>query len=112
MDQIPASFYSSLPIVLMAIACAMGVFAVAKLVLKTRPKDNEEWRDPPPIIYKLFKPIVRLFSGEVRKLLSDANYAKTQTRLSAGGMNYAILPEEFVTLRFVCAVFCGSHWLP
>jgi tight adherence protein C len=107
MDQIPASFYSSLPIVLMAIACAMGVFAVAKLVLKTRPKDNEEWRDPPPIIYKLFKPIVRLFSGEVRKLLSDANYAKTQTRLSAGGMNYAILPEEFVTLRFVCAVFCG-----
>lgn len=107
MGQLPSSLYSYIPVVLTALACGLGIFALAKLVIKTRPKENEEWRDPPPIIFKLFKPIVRLFSGEVRRLLSDVRYSRTQTKLSAAGMNYAILPEEFVTLRFVCAVFCG-----
>lgn len=107
MNLLLPSLYSYIPVVLVALACALGIFALAKLVIKTRPKENEEWRDPPPIIFKLFKPIVRLFSGEVRRLLPDVRYSRTQTKLSAAGMNYAILPEEFVTLRFVCAIFCG-----
>ncbi|MEZ5504789.1 MAG: hypothetical protein R3F38_01900 [Gammaproteobacteria bacterium] len=95
-----------IPIVLMTVSLAVGAYALLNLVLRTRPKDSEEWRDPPPLIYKLFKPIVRLFSSDVRKLMSDAGYTKLQSRLSAAGMNYAIMAEEFVTLRFVCAIFC------
>lgn len=94
------------PVMLMAVSFAVGVYALLRLVIRTRPKEAEEWRDPPPLIYKLFKPIVRLFSGDVRKYISDAGYARLQSRLSAGGMNYAIMAEEFVTLRFVCAIFC------
>lgn len=95
-----------IPIVLMTMSLAVGAYALLNLVLRTRPKDSEEWRDPLPLIYKLFKPIVRLFSSDVRKLMSDAGYTRLQSRLSAAGMNYAIMAEEFVTLRFVCAIFC------
>lgn len=101
---LPANFF--LPIVLMAVSFAVGAYALLRLIIRTRPKEAEEWRDPPPLIYKLFKPVVRLFSADVRKLMSDASYAKLQSRLSAAGMNYAIMAEEFVTLRFVCAIFC------
>lgn len=95
---------SYLPVILMALGASLGVFSLARLFIRTRPKESEEWRDPPPVIYRLFKPIVRLFSGEVRNLISDLNYARTQTRLSAGGMNYAIMAEEFQTLKIVCFV--------
>ena len=81
------------PVMLMAVSFAVGVYALLRLVIRTRPKEAEEWRDPPPLIYKLFKPIVRLFSGDVRKYISDAGYARLQSRLSAGGMNYAIMAE-------------------
>jgi tight adherence protein C len=101
---LPANFF--LPIVLMAVSFAVGAYALLRLIIRTRPKEAEEWRDPPPLIYKLFKPVVRLFSADVRKFMSDASYAKLQSRLSAAGMNYAIMAEEFVTLRFVCAIFC------
>lgn len=101
---LPANYF--LPVVLMTVSFAMGAYALLRLIIRTRPKESEEWRDPPPLIYKLFKPVVRLFSADVRKLMSDASHARLQSRLSAAGMNYAIMAEEFVTLRFVCAIFC------
>lgn len=106
MDAVIAFFQANLPVLLMAAGAALGVFSFLRLFLRTRPKESEEWRDPPPVIFKLFKPVIRLFSGEVRNLMSDSVYAKTQTRLSAGGMNYAIMGEEFLTLKIVCAIFC------
>lgn len=98
--------YPFLPPMLVAAGCAAGVFGLLKLILRTRPKESEDWRDPPPLIYKIFKPVVRLFAGDVRRFISDVSYARMQQRLSAGGMNYAIMPEEFVTLRIVFALFC------
>lgn len=106
MDAVSASVQSFLPVLLMTIGFALGAYSLLKLVLRTRPKESEEWRDPPPIIYKLFKPIVRLFAGDMRKVMSENKYARIQTRLSAGGMNYAIMAEEFQTLKLVCAIFC------
>lgn len=93
---------SSLPALLMTIGVSIGVFALLRLIVRTRPKESEEWRDPPPLIYKLFKPVIRLFSAEMRNVMSDANYSRTQNRLSAGGVNYAVMAEEFVTLKILC----------
>lgn len=95
-----------LPSLLMALGVALGVFALLNLIIRTRPKESEEWRDPPPLIYKLFKPIVRLFAGDMRRVMSDTGYTKLQSNLSAAGMSYAIMPEEFSTLRIVFALFC------
>jgi tight adherence protein C len=88
-----------------SIALGVAVFAILKLAMRTRSKEPEDWRDPPPLIYKLFKPIVRLFSSDVKTIMSEKLYERTQIRLSSGGMNYAIMPEELVTLKIVCMVF-------
>ena len=105
MDAVISTLQSNLPVLLMAIATALGVFSLVGLFFRTRPQESEEWRDPPPLIFLLFKPVVRLFSSEIKNLMSDAAYARTQTRLSAAGMNYAIMAEEYLTLKFVCLLF-------
>ncbi|RLT97961.1 type II secretion system F family protein [Ketobacter sp.] len=94
-----------IPILLMSLSVGLAAFALVNLFLRTRVKSKEDWRDPPPLIYKLFKPIVRLFSSDMRGAMSDRLYNRINTRLSTGGMNYAILAEEFFTLKFVCLVF-------
>lgn len=107
MTSLMSMLQSNLPAFLMAIGTALSVFSLASLFFRTRPKESEEWRDPPPLIFKLFKPIVRLFSGDVRNTMSDQFYSRTQSRLSAGGVNYAIMAEEFQTLKFICLLFGG-----
>lgn len=99
-------FQSFLPVIMITAAAALGGVAIAQLVFRSSKKDDDEWRDPPPIIYKIFKPIVRLFASDVRGMLSEAKYTKIQVKLSAAGVNYAILPEEFVTLKVVFGLVC------
>ena len=93
-----------LPIFLMSSAMGLGAYALINLVLRTRAKAKEDWRDPPPLIYKLFQPIVRLVASDMRSIMPDSLYRRINTRLSTGGMNYAILAEEFFTLKFVCLI--------
>lgn len=92
------------PAFIIASAFGVGAYALITLVVNTRAKSEEDWRDPPPLIFKLFKPIVRLFSGEVRAAMSDAMLKRINVRLSTGGMNYAIMGEEFFTLKLVCLI--------
>lgn len=95
-----------LPAVLIAFAISVGGYSLFSIVVTNRPqqKKMEEWRDVPPLLFRLFKPVVLLFSNEVRNLMKDELYTKSQKRLSAAGMNYAIMPEEFLTLKLVCFV--------
>lgn len=94
---------------LVSLACILGVLALVRII--TRPKrlvdENDEWRDPPPMLYLIFKPLVRMLAPEVHKFLSEDLTKRLSMRLSAAGMNYALLPEEFITLRYVCLVVGG-----
>lgn len=100
------SIQSILPVMLLSVAAVLGSMAVVQLSIRSRKKGDDEWRDPPPIIYRIFKPLVRLFAADVKGTLSEAKYTKVQVKLSAAGMNYAILPEEFVTLKIVFGLVC------
>lgn len=99
-------FTLHVPGLIVGAGIAVATFSVLKAA--TKPKSrldiDDEWRDPPPLIYKLFKPIVRMFSSDVSGFIGDRQKQTLTQRLSAGGMNYAILPEEFVTLKWVCLV--------
>jgi tight adherence protein C len=85
------------------------VFTRKRSVIET----NDDWRDAPPVLYRLFKPLLKIFAPEVRKFLSDDTYNKLSQRLSAAGMSYAILPQEFVTMRYVMLVLglSGGYFL-
>ena len=93
-----------LPGLFVAIAVSLGTYALIKLVVRTRPSEPEDWRDPPPFIFKLLKPLISLFALDVRSLMKDSYYKRVSSRLSAAGMNYAIMPHEFVTLKIICTV--------
>lgn len=94
------------PGLFVALTVSLGTFALVKLVVRTRPVESEDWRDPPPFLFKLFKPLIRLFSVDIRSIMKDGYYKKIGNRLSAAGMNYAIMPHEFVTLKVVTTVVC------
>lgn len=95
--------------VLVGVAVAFGVYAFTQLIRrpKTLIEKNDDWRDPPPLLFALFKPVVRLLAPEIKKFMSDASVKRIGNRLSAAGMNYAILPEELVTLKYVCLITGG-----
>lgn len=98
---------SYLPSIIVSLASFLGALSLFLLIRKRRsmPTDEEEWRDPPPLIYMLFKPVVRLITPEAGKYISDKKKHVLGNRLSAAGFSYAILPEEFVVLKYVCFVF-------
>ncbi|OUS31242.1 hypothetical protein A9Q99_04390 [Gammaproteobacteria bacterium 45_16_T64] len=101
-------FLGYLPAIFAGLAIAVGTFALSKLVVRTRPEvDSMEWRDPPPVLFKIFKPLVRLFATDVRSLMRDEYYKSLHQKLSAAGQNYAILPHEFTTLKLICMVVGG-----
>lgn len=98
-----------LPNILIALAAFLFAFGVLLLIKKRKelPDQEEVWRDPPPLIYRLFKPIVRLLTPELGKYISESKKSSLANRLSAAGYSYAILPEEFVILKFVTCAFGG-----
>ena len=95
-----------LPPLMLGLGVGIGAYALLKLVVTNRPraKQLEEWRDTPPVLFTVFKPIILLFSNDVRLIMSDGYYQGLRKRLSAAGLSYAIMPEEFVTLKLVCLI--------
>ena len=92
------------PPLLLGLGIGLGAYALFKLIIANRPRSKqlEEWRDTPPFLFTLFKPIILLFSNDVRSIMGDTYYLGLRKRLSAAGLSYAIMPEEFVTLKLVC----------
>lgn len=99
-----------LPTILITVAAAIGFLSLVSLIAANRPrmKELEEWRDTPPLIFKLFKPFVLLLSNDVKRLMGDVSYSRLLKKLSAAGVNYAIMPEEFLTLKIVCFIISST----
>lgn len=104
---------SSIATIVISVGAALAFFyfgqVIIRLIKEARTgKDDDSWRDPPPMIYKMFKPLIKIIAPDIKSIINSSQYETTERRLSAAGMNYAILPEEFVALRFICLlVGCG-----
>jgi tight adherence protein C len=93
-------YFLPLLLVLLSFSCFAGFVGV---VIKTNSVDleNESWRDPAPFLFWIIRPLVRIYGPSVRRLVSDTYLRRLRNRLSSGGIEYAILPEEFITLKLV-----------
>lgn len=104
-----------LPAIIVALASFLVVFAVAQMIVgrKRALVPEDEWRDPPPLLFKMFKPIIRLLAPEVKKYIGEERERKVTNRLAEAGLTYSILAEEFVLLKFLCCILggCISVWL-
>ncbi|PCJ29974.1 MAG: hypothetical protein COA99_18910 [Moraxellaceae bacterium] len=102
-----AGLAAHLPALTAGLAVAIGTFSLAKLIIRTKPPaDSMQWRDTPPLIFKIFRPLLRLFATDLRSLMTDRYYTSLHKKLSAAGQSYAILPHEFFTLKFICMLVC------
>ncbi|PCJ15536.1 MAG: type II secretion system protein [Gammaproteobacteria bacterium] len=81
------------------IACA-GSF-IALLFINSRAIEDEEWRDTPPFIFRIFRPLTRLFAHYVKPKIPETYYQKLSNKMSTAGLSYTLVPEELVTLRFI-----------
>lgn len=64
----------------------------------------EDWRDKPPVLFKLTRPFVNLFVERIAKSISPETSALIKAKLDAAGVTYAISPEEFIATRRVSVV--------
>ncbi len=63
--------------------------------------NDESWRDKSPLIFRLVRPIVNLFTEKVTATISQNKLSILKDRLSSAGMTYAIKPEEFIVTKWV-----------
>ncbi len=89
---------------LIAASLGCAVAFIALLIINRSRLESEEWRDPQPIIFRIFKPLVQLFSHHIRMRMGQTYFEKIHQKIGTAGMTYTFLPEELVTLRFI---FCA-----
>ena len=82
-----------------AIACLVTFLVV--LIINARNIEDEEWRDSPPLLFRIFRPVVRLFAHYVKPQIPQNYYQNLVKKMGRAGLTYALVPEEHVTLRFV-----------
>lgn len=93
--------FASSVFIVVAAGC---MFALLVLLINNRRKsDEEEWRDPQPVLFRIFKPLVQLFAHYVKSFMGEGYTEKISKKISTAGMTYTFLPEELITLRFIFA---------
>ena len=85
----------------LSIACA--VLFLSLLIINRRNTEDDQWRDPQPVIFRIFKPLVQLFSHHVRMRMGQPFFERTHKKISHSGMTYSLLPEEMITLKIIFA---------
>jgi len=63
--------------------------------------EDESWRDKPPVMFKMVRPIVNLFTKRVTESIDQHKLAILKDRLGSAGMSYTIRPEEFIVTKRV-----------
>jgi tight adherence protein C len=89
------------PSLLMALSLGFLIFGIGMLRIQRPDAGNDDWRDRPPILFRLSRPIVNLFSHRVASSLKPYQLEVTQDKLNSAGMGYTIRPEEYVVTRRV-----------
>ncbi len=94
----PSLMYS---IILISASTASGAAFIILLIYNRRRVDEDQWRDPQPVIFRMFNPLVQLFAHYIRIRMGQAYFEKIHKKIRHAGMTYSLLPEELVTLRFI-----------
>lgn len=100
-----------LPVALVAVSIGIVFYLVSRFFVvasATKQIKVEDWRDKPPLIYRVFQPFIRLFAPDLKRFLSEKSVISAQNKINAAGLSYAILPEEFIFLRYTCFAVGGT----
>ena len=105
-------------LVVMAVALAIGLSAALAGWLLGRtvaavPREDREFKDPPPLGFRLAWWPIHWSAHFLDPLLSDKAHAKEQARLRKAGLDYMLSPSQFAASRLVAALALAAFawWL-
>lgn len=86
----------------LALAAASVILLLGLPFVLSEPAEPDSgiWRDPAPPVFGLLLPVTRLYTG-LQGNLSGARRDPVERRLNAAGVGYAIMPDEFLVLRWL-----------
>lgn len=93
--------------VLLALGIGLAVillFAAVATLWRALPPDQRENLDPPPAPVRLLWPLVRFFGHFLGARLSADRLQAIQRKLQGAGIDYMLLPEQFVGLQATSAL--------
>ena len=104
---------SSFALISLAIALAIGVSCAAIAWLLSRalagvPAENREYKDPPPIGFRLAWWPIQWTAHYLRRLMSSKVDAALQTRLRRAGLDYSVAPAQFYAARLLLALLVAT----
>jgi tight adherence protein C len=96
-------------LVILGVALAGGISAalVAWLVsqrLAAVPREDREYKDPPPLGFRLAWMPIHWLSYFMQPLLSDKKHGAVMVQLRKAGLDYTVSPAQYIAARLVCAV--------
>ncbi|MBC7501052.1 MAG: type II secretion system F family protein [Herminiimonas sp.] len=102
---------------LIAAAVGLSVALVAWLLTRSAselPQEDREYKDPPPIGFRLvWWPVQWLSHHAAPLLLSRRSHASLSVRLRKAGLDYSLTPAQFMATRMVGAIIMATAawWL-
>lgn len=94
-------------IVGVAVAAGLAVALVAWLVsqaLAEVPPEDREYKDPPPLGFRLAWMPIHWISFFINPLLGDKRQLSMKSRLRQAGLDYTVNPAQFIAARILCAL--------
>lgn len=93
---------------LSGIGLGIFVFAwMAQRITRDVEADERDYMDPLPAPLAMVWPLVLLVANSLVQLFSNRYLDQLDERLQKNGLSYILNAEQFVALRFVCALIAG-----
>lgn len=107
--------HSTAVIVLFAFAIGVSAALVAWLISRQVaevPHENREYKDSPPLGFRLMWLPIHWISHFVAPLLSAKKNSALLARLRKAGLDYTITPSQFIAARILCAILMAMtcYW--
>jgi tight adherence protein C len=107
---------TTLIIVLFAFAIGLAVALVVWLISKAIsevPEEDRQYKDPPPTGFRIVWWPIQWLSYFVAPLMRQKSYQASLVKLRQAGLDYSILPPQFLASRIICGLFIGCmfYWV-
>ncbi|MFK8017156.1 MAG: type II secretion system F family protein [Gammaproteobacteria bacterium] len=95
----------SVPVLLVALSMGSLLWVLISVWMTRDEVGHENWRDRPPLFFKLLSPFVGIIIKKVEASQSPFQLEVVQDKLDAAGMAYALRPAEVIATRRVGFAF-------
>jgi tight adherence protein C len=97
-------------IAILAFALAVGLAAglvgwVLSKSMAEVPEEDRQYKDPPPLGFKLAWLPIQWFANLIPSLISAKRHTASMARLRKAGLDYCLSPAQFTASRIVCAIW-------